>query len=54
METKEHTCDAGLDKFFSKLSDLKKHIKKKADETQNADLIEIYDRLHELFKVEGK
>ncbi len=54
METKECQLDEGMEKFFARLHEVKKMIKKKADETGNPDMIEIYNILHQLFKVEGK
>lgn len=53
MEEETHQASENMKKFFENLSNLKKFITEKADETENEAIIEIRDRLEKIFKVRG-
>lgn len=52
METEKHTASENMKKFFDKLTELKKFIKEKAEETKDETVVEIHNRFDEIFKVE--
>ena len=54
LESETHQASEYMKKFFNNLSELKEFIKRKAEETDNEDIIEIRDRLDRIFKIEGK
>lgn len=51
---KECKATPEMQKFFEKLLSLKKDVKAKADKTNNPDLVEIYNKLHQIIKQEGE
>lgn len=54
MKKEKETAVASqnMKKFFDKLCKLKEFIKEKADETEDDTIVEIYERLDEIFKIE--
>ena len=54
MEEETHQASENMRKFFENLSNLKKFIAEKADETGDNIIIEIRDRLEKIFKIERK
>jgi hypothetical protein len=52
MKKETAVASENMKKFFDKLCKLKEFIKEKADETGDDTIIEIYERLDEIFKIE--
>ena len=50
MET--HEASEYMKKFFANLQELKEYIKSKADATKDRTLVEIYNKLDRIFKVQ--
>ncbi len=49
-EEKTYTASPNLGKFFEKISNLKKEVMEKFEETKNPDILQIYYRLEAIYK----